>query len=404
MILSCDRQWLERVDVNRSNSSKDFFIFIRGTFLLALLMFGVIVHSKQHNPMKILMIVGSFPVIHDICILNQITGLIDRGHIVNIFAFSKGDCVNVQEDVIKYNLINKTIFKKLPSDLNNYDIVMFQFGHKLFDIRKEHNFKGKIVVCFRGYDITKFLKENPHVYDQYFGTCDLFMPVCEAFKTILVNLGCSRDKIIVHHSAIDCSRFKFKTRKLPKDGTINIVSAGRFIEKKGFIYSIKAVAQLLKKYSKIRYTIIGDGVLKEEYKALIAQLHLDNKIKIEGWRIHDDYIAILKKAHMFIAPSIVAQNNDQEGIPNVLKEAMAMGLLVVATDHSGNSELIKNGVSGFLVPERDSDAIYDTIEYLLNNQHLWSQIQKAAIEKIRKNFNKKIENNKLEAILYNLLK
>ena len=158
----------------------------------------------QKKSMKILMVVTTFPKIHDVCMLNQMTGLIARGHEVHIYATTRGDCSHVQEDVITYDLINKTIYEELPSDLNYYDIVVFQLGHKVIDIRKTHNYNGKIVVMLRGYDVTTYLTKNPHAYDKYFISCDLFMPVCEAFKTILERAGCNSNKIIVHHSAIDC--------------------------------------------------------------------------------------------------------------------------------------------------------------------------------------------------------
>lgn len=364
-------------------------------------LFSVVLRKK---PMNILMVVGSFPVIHDICILNQITGLIDRGHNVDIFAFSKGDFLHVQEDVIKYQLLNKTIFKKFPKSLDKYDIVMFQLGHRIFDVKKSHKFKGKVVVCLRGYDITVFLKNNPHAYDKYFDSCDLFLPVCNAFKEILKKEKCDPKKIVVQHSAIDCSKFKFQQKRLLPNEVINIVSAGRFIEKKGFPYSIRAIAQIIQKYPNVRYTIIGDGVLKEEYENLIKELNAEDTIKIIGWQTHKDYIDLLKKAHLFILSSITAENNDQEGIPNVLKEAMAMGIITVATDHSGNSELIENGVSGILVPERNSNAIYNAIDFLLRDTDKWLSMQKAAIKKIRKEFDKEKENDRLEAILYKLMK
>jgi len=374
---------------------------ILGTSLL--LLNGIIICKDKKKPMKILMIVATFPKIHDICMLNQMTGLIDRGHDVHIFAFSRGDCTNVQEDVIKYNLIKKTIFHRLPSRLDDYDIIMFQLGHKVFDVRRTHNFKGKVVVCLRGYDITGYVHEKPHAYDRYFKSYDLFLPVCEAFKKALQRIGCPSEKIVVMHSSIDCSKFKFKTRSLPPQGKLNIVSAGRFIEKKGFAYSIRAIAALAKKYPQIRYTIIGGGELKSKYKELIKKLNLQDIVKIDGWHTHDEYIAILNNAHIFVLPSIIAKNNDQEGIPNVLKEAMAMGLLVVATKHSGNSELIEHGVSGFLVPEKNSAAISKMIEYILNNQKLWPAIQAIAVKKIHKEFEREKENDKLEAILYKLL-
>ena len=114
--------------------------------LFLLFLYGMNIGAAQKKPMKILMIVGSFPVIHDICILNQITGLMDRGHDVHIFSFSKGDCINVQKDVIAYDLINKTIFKKLPANLDSYDIIFFQFGHRIFDVKKEYKFIFQILL------------------------------------------------------------------------------------------------------------------------------------------------------------------------------------------------------------------------------------------------------------------
>lgn len=359
------------------------------------------IHEKKR--MKILMVLSTFPKIHDICMLNQITGLIDRGHDVWIYAAHKGDLDHVQDDVISYNLLKKTIFYSLPDNLNDYDIVMFQLGHYLTDIKKTHNYKGKVVVCLRGYDITGFLQEKPHAYREYFECCDLFMPVCVYFKAILLKEGCPLDKIIVLHSAIDCSRFKFKKRSLPHNGVLNIVSAGRYVEKKGFIYSIQAIAKLVKKYPHIRYRIIGDGALRKTYKALIKRLGISQHVVLDGWHTHDEYIAILNNTHILIAPSITAINNDQEGIANVLKEAMAMGVLVIATDHAGNSELIDDKVSGFLVPEQSSYHIAAVIEYIMKNPQLWESIPQTARQKIKKEFDKESENDKLESILYKLV-
>jgi colanic acid/amylovoran biosynthesis glycosyltransferase len=378
------------------------YIF-HSVFIIFFLSSSIIDCASPKKLMKILMVVAKFPKIHDICILNQITGLIDRGHDVWIYALSKGDTINVQEDVLKYKLIEKTIFYDLPLSLDDYDIVMFQLGHKLTDIRKSHHYKGKIVVCLRGYDITGFLQERPHAYDAYFDVCDLFMPVCEFFKTILIKEKCPKDKIVVHHSAIDCSRFQFKKKQLPRQGNINIVSAGRFVEKKGFAYSIRAVARLVKKFPQIKYTIIGDGILKNKYKKLINDLQVKENIKLDYWHTHDEYASILDKTHIFIAPSIVAQNNDQEGIPNVLKEAMAMGILVIATNHAGNPELIEDNVSGFLVEERNIAQIEQVVEYIVNNPGRWPSLQEAAVQKIKREFEQENENNKLEAILLDLL-
>ena len=372
-------------------------------FSIIILIFPIFIIISAKQQMKILMVVSAFPKIHDICILNQITGLIDRGHDVHIFSFRRGDCEYVQKNVIEYDLLKKTIFGRLPRNLNDYDIIIFQLGHKLIDIRKTHNYKGKIVACLRGYDITGYLRENPHAYDKYFEVCDLFLPVCESFKRILQKAGCDERKIIVHHSSIDCSRFTFNPKKINKNKIVNIISSGRFIEKKGFVYVIYAVSYLLKKYPNMRYTIIGDGPLRNKYRKLIKRLGVRDIITIKGWYKHEEYIDILNNSHIFILSSVTAKNNDQEGIPNVLKEAMAIGIPVIATNHSGNQELIANKISGFLVPERNSQAISRAITFIIENPQLIEEVQKKAVDRVHKEFELEKCNNELETILLNLL-
>jgi colanic acid/amylovoran biosynthesis glycosyltransferase len=371
-------------------------------FMFTLISVNIFCVTSTKKRMKIFMFVSAFPQINNVSATNQITGLIDKGHDVTIHSFGEGDFVNVQSDVAKYGLINKMVFK-IPASFDDYDIVMFQMGHKLFDIRTTHNYKGKIVVCIRGHDITSYLKSHPHAYDEYFKSCDLFLPVCRAFRNLLIKAGCPRNKIVVQHSCINRSTFKFRKRSLPKHGIIRMVSAGRLVEKKGMIYSILAFERLLKKYPNLRYTIIGDGELNSTLQYVGKMLGLRNKLKFITWLVHEEYAEVLNKSHIFVLPSITAQNNNQEGIANVLKEAMAMGLPVVTTEHSGNAELINHGITGLLVPERDVDALYNAIDYMLSSPAKWTPMQIAAAKKVEKDFDKEKENDKLEAILYELL-
>jgi len=366
-------------------------------FSLCLVIYG---YDKK---MKILMVVPAFPKVHDVCMLNQIIGLTQRGHDVWILANKAGDTSVLQEDVVRYNLLAKTIIGDFPDNLNDYDIVVFQLGHRAKNIKKTHNFTGKLIICLRGYDITGFIKANPHAYNDFFEDCDLFMPVCKFFRERLLALGCPADKIVVHHSAIDCSRFVPSKNTLQKNKAITIVSAGRFVEKKGFEYSIKATAQLIKKYPQVRYVIIGDGVLKNKYKRLIKKLGVADRITLDTWHSHDEYIAILDKAHIFVLSSVTAQNDDREGVPNVLKEAMAMGLVVIATDHSGNSELIDDGVSGLLVPERDCTALYRAIDKAIVTYNVLDTMRANAHKKVVQEFERERENDTLETIFLSLL-
>ena len=120
----------------------------------------------EKKSMKVLMLVACFPKLHNVSVMNQITGLIDRGHDVTIYSFSKGDFVNVQKDVIKYDLIHRMI-SVLPDNLDEYDVVMFQMGHKLFNIRETHNYKGKIELYIKAFILNNNNNNNKDSNNYY---------------------------------------------------------------------------------------------------------------------------------------------------------------------------------------------------------------------------------------------
>ncbi len=352
--------------------------------------------------LKILMMIPNFPKISDNCMLNQITGLLDRGHDVYVYAQARGTA-KVQEEIHTYDLINRT-FYKLPGDLNSFDIIVFQLGHKAFDIKRKWRFNGKVVICLRGYDMSGHLKKHPKAYRDLFKSCDLFLPVCNFFKDKIIQLGCDPSKVVVLHSAINCSRFKFKKRNACiKNGKISIVSAGRFVEKKGFEYAIRAIAQLIKKYPCLEYRIIGGGRIEKRLRKLIKRLKVGKNIKIVSWLTHSELIKVLNKSHFVIAPSVTADNGDQEGIPNVLKEAMAMGLPVISTLHAGIPELIKHEVSGFLVSPKNIGQLVQAIDYLIMHPGQWHSIGLAGRTCIQEAFDIDCVNDKLEKTLLQLI-
>jgi len=122
-----------------------------------------------------------------------------------------------------------------------------------------------------------------------------------------------------------------------------------------------------------------------------------------GWKDQQEIIEILKKSHIFIAPSVTAKSGDQDAPVNVLKEAMAIGLPVISTYHGGIPELIQDNISGFLVPERDADAIAEKISYLLDNSQIWVPITQAARLQVEENYDLHKLNDELVDIYQQLL-
>jgi len=185
--------------------------------LLVFLYSGSIV-ARDFCPLKILFVVNYFPAPSQTFILNIIVGLIDSGHKVSIFSFHKGDFTTINPSIEKYSLLDCVIYEKFPASLPECDIVFCQFGNvgkEIFEIEAVRKWlkSKKVVVCFRGSDLTAHMKDNPKIYKKLFSKGDLFLPVCDYFKKRLISLRCHPDKIAVHYSAINCSQFFFKKRK-----------------------------------------------------------------------------------------------------------------------------------------------------------------------------------------------
>lgn len=407
--------------------------------------------------MKIAFIVTKFPTLSETFVLNQITGLIDRGHQVDIYAGHKGDNAKIHADVEKYSLLDKAYYTNMPrnkfwrllkaigllianfykkplgllNSLNifkygkqasslelfymailmlgqkkSYDIIHAHFGQNGLkaSILKYLSFiQGKVVTTFHGNDITTYLKkEGERAYDLLFQLGDYFLPISERWKGRLIELGC-KDKIIVHRMGIDCKKFAFSLRKSPPNDQIKLVTIARLVEKKGVEYGIRAFAKLKKTRQSLNYTIVGDGPLKESLQQLIDQLDINDAVKLVGWKQQQEVIKIIEESDILLAPSVTSQNGDQEGIPVTLMETMAMGLPIISTQHSGIPELIESGKSGFLVPERDVDALAQKLNYLIENPEVWSEMGLEGRNFVEQNYDINKLNDKLVQIYRNLL-
>ncbi|MCU0538177.1 MAG: glycosyltransferase [Hydrococcus sp. Prado102] len=408
--------------------------------------------------LQIAFIVDDFPSLSQTFVINQIVGTIERGHQVDIYAEKRGDTAKVHQAVLDYHLLERTYyFNRIPDNLlwrslkgigvllNNflkaplmtlrslnffkygllalslrllytlipslnksYDIIHCQFGTQSFRgmwFRQIHAPKAKLITTFRGHDISVFVqKKGDRVYDRLFNTGDFFLANCEFFRQKAIQIGCDPKKIIVHRSGLDCSRFIFIPRHFPADDRIRIATTGRLVEKKGIEYVIRAVAKQLKITPNIEYNIIGDGELKAELQQLIDELGVGQTVHLLGWKNEREIIEILNQTQIFIAPSITAKNGDRDAPINVLKEAMAMGLLVISTYHGGIPELVEDGVSGFLVPERDADAIAEKLNYIIEHPERWETMGLSGRDRVEACYNLDKLNNELVEIYQQVLK
>jgi glycosyltransferase involved in cell wall biosynthesis len=165
-----------------------------------------------------------------------------------------------------------------------------------------------------------------------------------------------------------------------------IVSIGRLVEKKGFFDLLSSLEQVKQKGIPFRCEIYGDGPLKPQLQTWIDQHGFTNQVVLAGNRNQAEIIPVLQMAAMFVLTPTVTEDGDREGIPNVLVEAMAVGLPVISTAIAGIPELITSGQNGLLFPAHDIDAITGGMIELLQDREKRRQLGSAASWKVSQQF------------------
>lgn len=407
--------------------------------------------------MRIAYIIGCFPSLSETFVLDQITGLIDRGHEVDIYAQITGDVCESHEQVEKYNLLAKTryvesvprkwlsrfagamqvvatriwtrprcvlrclncfrfgrralsmrmLYMAMPYlGAKPYDIIHCHFGPNgeyAQKLRKLGAIKGKIITTFHAYDIYKYPHQSGNgVYKQLFAEGDLFAAICQAGKTELEQLGCPKDRLTIHHMGVDTNELVFENHQL-RQQSISLLTVGRLVEKKGIEYGIRAAAILKRNYANIRYTIVGDGPLRRELEQLIDELDLGDEVKLVGAKKRDEVTQLRDQADVLLAPSVTTYDGNREGIPVTIMEAMATGLCVVSTRHSGIGELIEDGVSGLLLDEREIEGLAQAVDKIISDEQFRLNMSIAARKRVEDQFDLNKLNDQLVEMFENLL-
>src|SRR5215469_4950898 len=150
---------------------------------------------------------------------------------------------------------------------------------------------------------------------------------------------------------------------------IRMIAVGRLVEKKGYSYLIHACALLRQRGCCYTLAIYGSGPQRDELARLIDAFGLGEVVRLHGTRTQEELITLYREADLFVLSPQILADGDRDGIPNVLMEAMSVGLPVVATNVSGIPELIEHDRSGLLVPPCDEVALADALERLLEPLH-----------------------------------
>jgi colanic acid/amylovoran biosynthesis glycosyltransferase len=262
------------------------------------------------------------------------------------------------------------------------------------------------VVSFYGYDCSSFpskyfglgrlmLKHRVFKY----ATCVLAMS--GNMKTDLLALGCPEEKILVHYHGIDVQKFNTDNRIRKTSDRITILTAGRLDEKKGHLFLLRALKQLLDETPyNIEWIIAGNGKQHGRISHEIARRNLEGIVKMTGSYAYNSgkLKELFDLADIYIQPSVTAKNGDKEGIPGTLVEAMAAGLPVISTNHAGIPSVLKDGTNGMLVNENDTAGLKKAIRQLADDPGLRIRLGKEARKFAVENLDVRRKEEELEKI------
>ncbi|HEX5436699.1 MAG TPA: glycosyltransferase [Gemmatimonadaceae bacterium] len=400
--------------------------------------------------MRIAVIVESFPELSETFILRQITGLLELGHDVAIFANRSPARGPVHAEVREYALGRRvryvhppnaaerswrrdtllalrvamrrpramrllrraqsaefggfrSLLSRLPVLLpgGGYDVVHCHFG----DVALAYRFAAAywhipFIASFHGFDYSRYpAMHGAGVYEPLFRTVDCVTVNGAYARARLEELGCPPPALRVLHYGVPLDDGAAALRRAEhSNGAVRLLTVARLVEKKGVEYAIRAVARVARTAPALRYDIIGEGPLRGELEALARALGVGDRVVFHGARAQDAVRAAMMEADIFVLPSVTATDGDQEGTPTVLIEASSYGLPVVSTHHSGIPEVVLDEASGFLVAERDVEALADRLECLVAHPERRVAMGRAGRCHIEREFDIQVLNRRLEAL------
>ncbi|PRD44713.1 colanic acid biosynthesis glycosyltransferase WcaL [Phyllobacterium phragmitis] len=386
--------------------------------------------------MKIGVVVDRFPSLSETFVLDQVHGLLERGFEVGVICNENaveqyksgrpGDWQALSDNTVCWwggagrlrpflrrwsgSLWDKssTAIDILFSDkLRNFDVIIAHFGGnglRIARVLKRRKIAVPLVTIFHGNDVGVPLHDNTlWRYKPIFEHGGLQLTVNDLFRRVLIDAGAPPDQVMVQHMGVRTDEIGYSWRSWDQ-GMLRFISVCRLTEKKGIEFALRALGALSKSRPRLdwNYTIIGSGELLHTLQRLAESLEIADRVTFLGNRPHDEVKQSLRQAHVFLLPSVTAADGDMEGIPVALMEAMAAGLIVVSTDHSGIPELIADQKTGFLAPERDVETLAGKLAWIAGNPLECERVSLAARRKIEADFNAQILADRLAQIVTRL--
>jgi colanic acid/amylovoran biosynthesis glycosyltransferase len=256
-----------------------------------------------------------------------------------------------------FNGLNIGSFIQIGKILKDFqpDIIHCHFGNQSFNLLDSVFTKIPVIISFHGYDASYFVKRSSTYAKRLknlFKKNNIYPVFCsQALRENLLQYGISsKTSRIIHYGV----KIENDVKAEPSSKKL-LLQIGRLVEKKGIIFTLKAIKQVLTENLELSFDFIiaGDGPLRFELEQYVQKEGLDDVVSFIGWVNDIERNKWLNKADVFVQHSVTADDGNMEGLPNTILEAMSYELPILSTLHSGIPEMVENGVNGLLSPERD---------------------------------------------------
>jgi colanic acid/amylovoran biosynthesis glycosyltransferase len=264
-----------------------------------------------------------------------------------------------------------------------------------------------LVVTFHGTDVTSW-PDKPEFQLQYpavFATSSVVTAPSYFLQQRLVEIGCPAEKIVVVRCGIPVDEFSFdpETRRLRDSDSLRFLVVARLVEVKGVEYTLQAFDRINHLYPKTSLTIVGDGPEKAILEGLTRRLDLNGSVKFLGQVPNSVIRQHMQESDAFVLSSITTADGKPDSAPVVLMEAQACGLPVISTAYSAIPEIVLDGESGFLVPEKDVAALANKMIQLVEHPTQRLGMGDRGRAHIQTDFNIQHEGKKLDGIYQELV-
>ena len=216
------------------------------------------------------------------------------------------------------------------------------------------------IVQGHGIDVSAALR-RPGMAERYrsYNSAAAVLTRCEFHRLRLIDLGLPQDKVHVNPGGVDVPD---QAPARPAEACKRLLAIGRFVPKKGPMYLLEAFRLAAARDPEITLDYLGDGPLFPAAQQFVSACRLERRARLHGAAGDEVKCRLARDCGVFVQHSVTdPETGDEEGLPAAIQEAMAQGMAVICTRHGGIPEAIEHDVSGWLVEERDVEAMAEAM-------------------------------------------